>query len=685
MRSPLALARRRLSATGLHGQRAGTHHAVLRPLSLATRDGNGNGDVRVWNSLSSTYEPLPRGDAVSPHVLRWYACGPTVYDHAHLGHARAYVSQDIMRRVLEKRFQHKIFLVMGVTDVDDKIIARAHERGVGFDALARDEEREFFRDMEALHVLPPSAVTRVSEHMDDIVQYIATIQQNGFAYEAADGVYFHTKQLGDGYGKLDPSRHSTRASVGDEVLEEEDGGGSKRDKRDFALWKATKDSVLEPSWNSPWGSGRPGWHIECSAMIHRVLGERLDVHSGGIDLAFPHHNNEIAQCEAHNHNHNHHGDDWCRHFIHFGHLSIRGLKMSKSLKNFISIKDFLAANGAGAADQFRIFCLQYKYRAHIHYSEDRMRDAAVVADRLRNFLRNLDAYGTQRSSSQLKRCEPHDLAMLTLLFDTRVAFDAALRDDVDTPTALSHVLEMLRRANEYLLPHGTTSPSEVLWTIASFVLDVLDVFGLETMHREFAYLRDVLTTSAQGGDASSVKGSVVATPPKNDLPSHDMLQSLVEFRAAIRELALRDPSAASNGRILRLCDALRDDHLPTLGVQLEDLAPGRSVFKLLTAQEREALQDARFAEHAAESQKREALAARQQEFDALMQIRPDQLFRQHSEFAGKYSQFDEDGVPTHDAETNAPLTKSQRKKLLKKYEKHAKSHAKYWAEKGAAP
>ncbi|KAJ0396177.1 hypothetical protein P43SY_006220 [Pythium insidiosum] len=581
----------------LHLQRA-TPLRLSRALSSAAP----SRELRVWNSLTQTTEPLPDADAVTPHVLRWYSCGPTVYDRAHLGHARAYVSQDILRRVLERRLGRHIFLVMGVTDVDDKIIARARERGLRFDELARAEEDAFFRDLARLHVLPPTAVTRVSEHMEDIVQYVATIADQGFAYEAPDGtgVYFDTRRLGPQYGRLDPARtHAEQpAQEGETEVETEEDAGSKRDRRDFALWKAAK-TPAEPSWPSPWGPGRPGWHIECSAMTHRVLGARLDVHTGGIDLKFPHHNNEIAQCEAHNgltpghactdHGHDH--GEWCRHFIHFGHLYIRGLKMSKSLKNFISVQDFLEKH---SADQFRVFCLQHKYRANIHYADDRMRDAVVVTDRVRNFLRTVVTFlrhpDGSSSTPVSKRCDRDELELLATLFATRVAFDAALCDDFDTPTALRHVMELLARANEYLVRQRSSTsssgaPQEPVLAVATFVLDVLDLLTEE------------------------------------------------ERRAALVETPGATPEAK-----------------PEAVNEVEPKATDVTALKL-------------------------------QEYEALMQITPEQLFRVVDEYvAVGYSQFDGEGVPTHDA-SGQELSKSQRKKLLKKRDKHSKAYSAYWAKK----
>ncbi|KAG3234706.1 Cysteine--tRNA ligase [Phytophthora idaei] len=646
----------------------------------------------MFNALSGRCEPFPRETSVTPNVLKWYACGPTVYDRAHLGHARAYVSQDILRRVAERTGGYKVQLVMGVTDVDDKIIKRAKEQNVSFQTLAREQEQQFFADMTKLYVKPPTAITRVSEHLPEIVKYIENIHNKGFAYEAADGpgVYFKTQQLGDKYGKLDPSRQTQQdeqlqaeavAAVEEsDVVEEEEK--VKKDPRDFALWKAAKEPE-EPAWPSPWGMGRPGWHIECSAMTHHVLGDKLDVHTGGVDLRFPHHNNEIAQCEAHNHGPQcGHDEEWCKHFVHFGHLYIRGRKMSKSLKNFISVRDFL--DDGHTADHFRLFCLQFKYRANLVYSEDRVRDAEAVADRLRGFFRSVMAYGGDHEISssssaedtqeiKSKRCERLDLELLDALFATRAQVDEALLGDLNTPRALSLLLELASRGNTYLLAQrgDTETPEEVLISLTDYVLEVLDLFGLEGLHAEFsAMMRRRFTAPGHSQTQQTLDGS-------DELVSRDeqeaLLRSLLKFRASVREEALLNPKQPGNARILALCDALRNEELPPLGIQIEDLAPGRSVFKLLSHAERQA---GAVAAENTEAKAAQALKQKQQEFEALLQITPAEFFKKSPEFAGRFDTFDADGVPTH--EDGEPLTKSQRKKLAKKLAKHEKSYTKYW-------
>ncbi len=282
--------------------------------------------LKVMNNLSRTKEEfIPR----SPERVTWYMCGPTVYDSSHLGHARTYLCFDIVRRIMEDYFRLNVILAMNVTDIDDKIIMRAAERGVNFRTLASECEADYFEDMRNLGVRLPDHVTRVSEFMPEVIQYIAKIVENGFAYESNGSVYFDVAHFGKHenhtYGKLVPE------ALSDDVKWQQEADGAlsigqadKRNPSDFALWKKCKSG--EPYWDSPWGPGRPGWHIECSVMASRTFEVYcdgcMDIHSGGTDLRFPHHDNEIAQAEAH------YGcNNWVKYFLHTGHLHISGLKV----------------------------------------------------------------------------------------------------------------------------------------------------------------------------------------------------------------------------------------------------------------------------------------------------------------------------------------------------------------------
>lgn len=268
-------------------------------------------------------------------------CGPTVYDHSHMGHAKTYICFDYIHRIMTDYFGYDVKLCMNITDIDDKIIMRANERSLDFNELSRQFETEFLGDMERLNVRLPTVITRVSEYVPEIVDFIKGVINNGFAYESNGSVYFdvvkYSNTEGHCYAKLEPGNVNNMELLaeGEGKLTGENVVTEKRSERDFALWKKSKEK--EPSWPSPWGPGRPGWHIECSAMAADIFKEYpIDVHSGGLDLKFPHHDNEIAQSEAY-----YNCDCWVNSWWHTGHLHIKGKKMAKTLKNFITIKECL--------------------------------------------------------------------------------------------------------------------------------------------------------------------------------------------------------------------------------------------------------------------------------------------------------------------------------------------------------
>ncbi|KDO29065.1 cysteinyl-tRNA synthetase [Saprolegnia parasitica CBS 223.65] len=595
-----------------------------RLLSSASRP------ITALNSLSGKVEALP---VASSGPLKWYVCGPTVYDSAHLGHARSYVSQDILRRVLTGYFRHDINLVMGMTDVDDKIIATSLREGKPMEAVARHHEAAFLADLASLNVLRASAITRVSEHIPEILAYIETLEANGFAYTTSDGVYFDTVALG-----ADDAAAADDSGIGSE----------KRNVRDFALWKRSK-TADEPGWDSRYGRGRPGWHIECSAMTHHVLGGSIDVHSGGIDLCFPHHNNEVAQCDGYHHNSA--GHTWCKHFIHFGHLYIKGLKMSKSLKNFISIQDFLSAPGS-SSDAFRLFCLQYKYNTNVHFSEDRMRDANVLLQRFTSFFQAV--VGLTKASTPHRRLETPDDVLLTALAEAKVEVDRALRNDFDTPAVLMQLTQLISLVHREVQARKISI--EVVCRLAAYVLETLHLFGLDKSLTGFSSI--ALAAPVAASDA----GAGLAH-------AENILDEFTAFRARVRQVALANPKDPQSQAILALCDQLRNETLPPLGIQIDDVAPGTSHWKAQAMIEADA---------APEDPVKTQLAAKQAAFEAEMQIAPADFFRRSNQFAGQFRAFDDEGVPTQD-EHGVELTKTARKKLMKKLEKHTKSHDKYWA------
>ncbi|XP_016296773.1 probable cysteine--tRNA ligase, mitochondrial isoform X5 [Sinocyclocheilus anshuiensis] len=440
MRLPLALiANVRLLNSGLR-IRHSIHNGVLKTSLLSSHNicsraerkwikpaGFDTG-VKTYNSLTKQKEPLV---LAQERIATWYSCGPTVYDHAHLGHACSYVRFDILQRILSRIFEINVIHVMVITDIDDKIIQRSLEQNISPTVLARMHEEEFKRDMQALRVLPPAVYMRVTDNIPQIVAFIKRIIGNGHAYVTSQGnVYFDTQSIGNRYGKL--------VNLGGIVGEL--GAQDKRDPRDFALWKASKPH--EPHWESPWGQGRPGWHIECSTIASSVFGSQLDIHSGGIDLAFPHHENEIAQSEAY-----HQCEQWGNYFLHSGHLHLKGSveKMSKSLKNYVTIKDFLKSY---TANEFRLFCLLTRYRSAIDYSDASMNEARSTLSTISAFCHNAQAY----MQGHLQ-CQPTEEGILwERLSATQSSVRKALADDFDTPKTVDAIMSLIHHGNCQLQP-----------------------------------------------------------------------------------------------------------------------------------------------------------------------------------------------------------------------------------------
>jgi cysteinyl-tRNA synthetase len=367
--------------------------------------------MKIFNTLSGKKEEFqPFGD-----IVTMYVCGITPYDESHLGHAMSYIIFDIIRRYLKYR-RYKIRCVQNVTDIDDKIINRANRIGIPAKELAEDYTKRYFEDMDALNILRADIYPRATEEIPKIIELVEGLIARGFAYAVGGSVYFRVRRVLD-YGKLS-KRSLEQMMAGARVEASEE----KEDPMDFVLWKAAKPG--EPSWESPWGKGRPGWHIECSAMSIKYLGEQIDIHGGGQDLIFPHHENEIAQSESFTGK-----KPFVKYWMHNGQVQIGGEKMSKSLGNLITIREALKKY---SPDAIRIFVLSSYYRSPLTYTEEALEAAERGAERLR----------------QAVRSEGKAKSAMSVEMDTyRQQFIKAMDDDFNTAQAVATLFDLARDIN----------------------------------------------------------------------------------------------------------------------------------------------------------------------------------------------------------------------------------------------
>jgi len=406
--------------------------------------------LRFYNTLTRRLEEFqPREDK----LVRMYTCGPTVYDYAHIGNLKSFLFQDTLRRWLRYR-GYKLDHVMNITDVEDKIIRNAIERGVSLAEYTRPYEEAFLEDIATLRIERPERLVRATEHVGDMVAAIEKLSQKGFAYESDGSVYYKIDRFPE-YGKLSHlDFKGQRAGARVDVDEYE-----KDDARDFVLWKQRKDA--EPYWDSPFGDGRPGWHIECSVMSMKYLGDTLDIHTGGVDLTFPHHENEIAQSEALT------GKQFVRCWMHCEHLMVEGQKMSKSLGNFYTLRDILAKGYE--PDAVRYLLASVQYRKKMNFTFEGLKGAAASLERLRNFKLRLE---TEKFPEGVN--EPVETAAA----EARRRFEEAMDDDLNTAEALGAVFEFIRDANSAMDDDSfrTGNAASALDLLARFdsVFDVIE-------------------------------------------------------------------------------------------------------------------------------------------------------------------------------------------------------------------
>jgi len=462
---------------------------------------------------NEVYYHLSTNSLSKEKIIKWYSCGPTVYNDSHLGHARNYIMNDVLRRILI-HFGYKIDFCMNITDIDDKIINIAKSEKMSFGAIAEKYEKSFFDDMEKLNVLYPNKIIRVTESIPHIIKYIQKIIDNGFAYCVNDSVYFDS---------LEYEKKFSIQSIDAPSIQDNDFSHEKKNAKDFVLWKKAKDG--EPFWDSPFGQGRPGWHIECSAMCNKYFGDHLTIHTGGIDLKFPHHDNEIKQTYAYLNN-----NKWCEVFLHIGHLNIDGLKMSKSEKNFILIKELLAKYNP---NQIRYLFLNHKYDEPMDFSYQRLEQTSNDLKTIMNFLQELKI--------KMKSNSDQDKNFIFNVIEFENNLNQSLCNEFDIPNLIKKLFENIKIINTNINKINKENLANIYYCINNFLV----MLGVNIMRSTDDY-------------------------------ETKTLDILVKFRNDIKNKVIEN----KHFDYLKMTDDLRNIILPNIGVYVED-KKNESIYKII--------------------------------------------------------------------------------------------------------
>ena len=407
--------------------------------------------MKLYNTMSMKKEEFV---PLEPGRVKMYACGPTVYNFFHIGNARPFIMFDVLRRYLEYK-GYDVTFVQNFTDIEDRIISQANEEGVSCEEITSKYIDEYWKDALGLGIKEATVHPKATENVKEIIEMISTLIEKGFAYQSGNDVYYRTSAF-SGYGKLshqplDELQAGARVDVSE----------IKENPVDFALWKGMKPG--EPYWDSPWGQGRPGWHIECSAMVNRYLGKSIDIHTGGQDLIFPHHENEIAQSEGAN------GCDFVRYWLHNGIINVDKEKMSKSLGNFFTVREAAEAYGY---ENIRMFMLMSHYRSPLNYSGDILVQAKNALERIKTAKSSLE-FIIENGSENIKEDEKDFIASLP---GYRERFIEAMDDDFNTADAISVIFELVRESNS--VAAGPEPSKEFALEALQMLKELVDVLGL---------------------------------------------------------------------------------------------------------------------------------------------------------------------------------------------------------------
>ena len=470
--------------------------------------------LRIHNTYTRKKEEFVPLDPEGKRV-NFYSCGPTVYDYFHIGNARPLIVFDMFRRYLEYK-GYDVNYIVNITDIDDKIIKRANEEGIDYKTVAAKYSEAFFDGCEKLGVRPATVHPCATDHIGDMIKLVKDLVEKGHAYEADGDVYFDIASF-KGYGKLS-GRDIEHMQAGARI----DIDDRKRNPLDFALWKASKPG--EPSWDSPWGPGRPGWHIECSVMSMNFAGDTLDIHAGGQDLIFPHHENETAQSEAAT------GKPFARYWMHNGFLDIEGEKMSKSLGNFLTVRDILKQFDPMA---LRMFFILKHYRSPIDFSRERIEEAQAAFNRLKNAYEKI-ARALKDHDKADEAGDTSQVEDFTDIVKLKMAIEEALDDDFNTAKAMGHFFEIAKIVNSLDDDHSHA------YTVMTKAKEIFDEIGQE------------------------IFGLTFEKPVEQQGLADDLMNLLINLRAAARK-----------EKNFSLGDAIRDQ-LKEIGITLEDRPDGTS-------------------------------------------------------------------------------------------------------------
>ncbi|MCX8076391.1 MAG: cysteine--tRNA ligase [Aquificaceae bacterium] len=482
--------------------------------------------LKIYNTLTGKLEEFV---PVNPPNVLIYTCGVTVYDDSHVGHGRSLIVFDVFRKFLE-HLGYRVKFIRNFTDVDDKIINRAKQENADFMSIANRYIASYYMDMERIGVKPADVEPRVTEHIQEIVEVVKALVEKGYAYDSGGDVYFSVSSFPE-YGKLS-KRNTEELEAGARIEPSE----KKRNPLDFALWKSAKAG--EPAWDSPWGKGRPGWHTECVAMIFKHLGQTIDIHGGGLDLVFPHHENEIAQAEALT------GKPFARYWVHNGLVTVGGQKMSKSLGNYITLKEVYSKYHP---DILRLLVLFTHYRSPLDFSWEKMEETKRAYERLVNALRDLEL---------LKKLLTYEEKGTHPLFEkvkeTEEEFFRALSEDFNTPQALAAVYNLvgeLGRLKNKALAEARISKQELQayqFAAESMLKNLRGVFGL---------LEDY-ASEGKAGEPTSIPRQ------EGELVDERLIELLIEVRNMVRK-----------EKLFHVADYIRD-RLKGVGIVLEDTPAG---------------------------------------------------------------------------------------------------------------